>query len=78
MKLSISLADADIALIDELASQGGFASRSAVVQYALSKLRAHELQGSYAAAWDEWVDDGDGAAWESAAGDGVTSGGRQP
>ncbi len=78
MKLSISLTDADIALIDQFASEGGFASRSAVVQYALSKLRAHELQGSYAAAWDEWVDDGDAAAWESTAGDGMTTKRRRP
>ncbi|NTV40026.1 MAG: antitoxin [Demequinaceae bacterium] len=77
MKLSISLTDADVALIDQYAQEGGFASRSAVVQHALSKLRFGELQGSYAAAWNEWVDEGDAEAWDSTAADGATPRGRR-
>lgn len=77
MKLSISLTDADVSLIDHFASEGGFASRSAVVQHALSRLRVQELQGSYAVAWSEWADEGDGTAWESVAADGTTPRGQR-
>jgi len=78
MKLSISLTDADVALIDQFACEGGFASRSAVVQHALSRLRAQELQVSYAAAWKEWADEGDSSAWGSTAGDGMVPRGQKP
>jgi len=71
MKLSISLADADVLLLDELASQGGFASRSAVVQYALGRLRTQGLQADYADAWDEWNAEGDADPWDAAVSDGV-------
>ncbi len=71
MKLSISLTDADVALIDQFAKEGGFASRSSVVQHALSKLRLQELQGSYALAWNEWADEGDASAWDATAADGI-------
>jgi Arc/MetJ-type ribon-helix-helix transcriptional regulator len=67
MKLSISLTDEDVALIDQIAASGGFASRSAVVQHALSRLRAQGLQGDYAEAWDDFTDGGDAHRWESAA-----------
>jgi Arc/MetJ-type ribon-helix-helix transcriptional regulator len=78
MKLSISLTDADVALIDQFASEGGFASRSAVVQHALSQLRVQDLQGSYAVAWSEWADEGDAGAWEFTAGDGMSPRGQRP
>ena len=77
MKLSISLTDADVALIDQFASEGGFASRSAVVQHALSNLRVQELQGSYAVAWTEWADEGDAGAWDLASGDGLVPRGQK-
>jgi len=77
MKLSISLTDADVALIDQYATEGGFASRSAVVQHALSRLRAQDLQGSYAAAWNEWSGEGDANAWDSVAADGMVSRGQR-
>ncbi len=78
MKLSISLTDADVALIDQFAKEGGFASRSAVVQHALSRLRLQELQGSYAAAWNEWADEGDSSAWGSTTADGMEPRGPRP
>jgi len=71
MKLSISLADADVLLLDDLAAQGGFASRSAVVQYALGRLRAQGLQADYAEAWDEWTAEGDAAPWDATVSDGI-------
>lgn len=71
MKLSISLTDADVALLDDLAAQGGFSSRSAVIQHALGRLRSQGLQGDYAQAWDEWDAEGDAEPWDATAGDGI-------
>lgn len=71
MKLSVSLSDADVALIDALAASGGFSSRSAVIQHALSRLRAHDLHAAYAQAWDEWDGEGDAGLWDAASADGV-------
>ncbi len=71
MKLSISLSDAHVALIDLIKEQGGFESRSAVIQHALSTLDSSRGEAAYAAAWTEWEDDGDEALWASAGADGV-------
>lgn len=71
MKLSISLTDADVALIDELALEGRFTSRSAVIQHALARLRAQGLQADYVLAWDEWNGEGDAEPWDATVGDGV-------
>ncbi len=65
MKLSISLTEDDVALMDQIAATGGFPSRSAVVQHALSRLRAQGLHADYAEAWDEFVDGGDAGRWEA-------------
>jgi Arc/MetJ-type ribon-helix-helix transcriptional regulator len=73
MKLSISLTDADVALIDELQAAGGYSSRSAVIQAALAKWKSQQLQGDYAAAWDEWDQEGDGATWDASSSDGLGS-----
>lgn len=71
VKLSVSLTEEDVALMDRLAAEGGFTSRSAVVQYALGRLRAADLQADYAAAWDEWSAAGDDEPWDAAAPDGM-------
>lgn len=71
VKLSISLTAADVALLDQLQAQGGFPSRSAVVQHALARLRSADLQADYAEAWGQWQEEGDADLWESAAADGV-------
>jgi len=71
MKLSISLAEADVVFVDDLAAQGGFASRSAVIQHALARLRAQGLQSDYADAWDEWKAEGDSDTWDATAADGI-------
>jgi Arc/MetJ-type ribon-helix-helix transcriptional regulator len=73
MKLSISLTDADVALIDELAAEGAFTSRSAVIQHALARLRAQGLQADYGQAWDEWAAEGDAEPWDATVGDGVAT-----
>lgn len=66
-KLSASLADDDVEFIDRYAQAHGVPSRSAVIQRALSLLRASELRGDYAAAWAEWEDD----VWDRATADGL-------
>lgn len=68
MKLSISLSDEDLALLDEYVRSAGLPSRSAAVQQAVRRLRRHELEDDYAAAWDEW-DPVDRGVWEHTAGD---------
>lgn len=71
MKLSVSLSEDDVAALDKYARAAGLRSRSAAIQQAIRLLGDPELEGSYAAAWDEWAASGDAAAWESTAADGL-------
>lgn len=71
MKLSISLPEEDVALIDRLVAEHGIASRSAVLQRALDLLRARTLGDAYAAAWAEWDDDG--GDWDVTVDDGLSA-----
>jgi Arc/MetJ-type ribon-helix-helix transcriptional regulator len=71
MKLSVSLPDDDVALLDEYARTAGLKGRSAVIQHALRLLRQAELEQDYAAAWEEWEVAGEQSAWDATAGDGV-------
>lgn len=71
MKLSISLSDEDVAVIDEHVDKAGLRSRSAAVQHAIQLLRRADLEQAYAEAWDEWDSSGERAAWEDVDGDGV-------
>ncbi len=71
MKLSISLPEEDVAVLDEYARTSGLKSRSAVIRCALVLLRQPELEQDYAAAWDEWESSGEQAAWEGTAADGL-------
>lgn len=64
VKVSVSIPEDDLSFIDQYASEHDVESRSAVVQRAVSLLRASELGQDYAEAWAEW-DDGDGPGWES-------------
>ena len=70
MKVSISLSDDDVRLLDEYARSAGLASRSAAVRTAIHLLRHPDLEQDYALAWDEWQGSGDAAAWEAVAADG--------
>ena len=72
VKLSISLSDEDVALLDEYVQSAGLASRSAAVQRAIHLLRNEDLEDDYAAAWDEWDASGERAAWEGVVADGLT------
>ncbi|MHB8452822.1 MAG: ribbon-helix-helix domain-containing protein [Mycobacteriales bacterium] len=44
MKLSISVSEEDVALLDEYARASGLRSRSAAVQYAIRLLRHADLE----------------------------------
>ena len=76
MKISVSLPDEDVALLDEYARESGLPSRSAALHHAVRMLRLPELEHDYAAAWREWEASGDEAAWRVTAADGVADASR--
>jgi Arc/MetJ-type ribon-helix-helix transcriptional regulator len=76
MKLSVSLPDEDVALLDEYARTSGMASRSAVVHHAIRLLRYEELEQDYATAWSEWESSGEAETWEGTIGDGLADASR--
>jgi len=73
MKLSVSLTEDDLALVDEYARAAGLPSRSAAVQRAIRMLRHECLEDDYAAAWDEWESSGERAAWDGVDADGLAN-----
>jgi hypothetical protein len=70
-KLSISLAEDDLAFVDSYAEAHGLASRSAALTAAIVALRHEGLSQDYAAAFAEGSDDS--AAWDGAVADGLDS-----
>jgi Arc/MetJ-type ribon-helix-helix transcriptional regulator len=72
MKLSVSLPDEDVALLDEFARTAGLPSRSAALHHAVRMLRLPELEQDYAAAWDEWAAAGEHASWDLTVADGTS------
>jgi len=76
MKLSVSLPDEDVALLDEYARLVGLPSRSAALHHAVRMLRLPELEQDYQAAWEEWEASGDQAAWSVTAADGTADAAR--
>jgi 3-mercaptopyruvate sulfurtransferase SseA len=72
MKLSVSLSDDDVAVLDDYARSCGLRSRSAALQHAVRLLRHADLDRDYEAAWEEWDSSGERAAWEGTVGDGLT------
>ena len=71
MKLSVSLSPAELALLDRFVKESGLPSRSAGIQHAIRLLSDSELELAYAAAFDEWAESGDAAAWDRTAADGI-------
>jgi Arc/MetJ-type ribon-helix-helix transcriptional regulator len=71
VKLSVSLSDDDVAVIDDYARETGLPSRSAVVQHAVRLLRQRGLEAEYEAAFDEWHDSQDRPLWETTIADGL-------
>lgn len=72
MKLSVSIPEEDVAVLDEYIRTSGLPSRSAAVQHAIRLLRLPDLEANYAAAWDEWEASGDRETWDGAVADGLT------
>jgi Arc/MetJ-type ribon-helix-helix transcriptional regulator len=73
MKLSISLPERDVELLDDYVRTRRVKSRSAAVQRAVDLLRAADLSDDYAAAWAEWEAGGDESAWNRTTHDGLTN-----
>jgi Arc/MetJ-type ribon-helix-helix transcriptional regulator len=71
MKLSVSLPDEDVALLDEYARTSGLKSRSAALHHAIRLLRHPDLEQDYTAAWNEWEASGEQADWDATAADGL-------
>ena len=76
MKLSVSLTDEDVALLDEYLRRSGLTSRSAAIRRALHLLPQPDLEADYSAAWDEWAASGEQAVWDPATADGVADASR--
>lgn len=76
MKLSVSLSEADVAVLDKYAQATGLKSRSAAVQHAIRLLGDPELEDAYRAAWQEWDVSGESAEWEVTVADGLSDASR--
>ena len=76
MKLSVSLPEEDVAVLDEYAHTSGLPSRSAALQHAIQLLRHADLEQDYASAWDDLESSGDQAFWEPTAADGLADAAR--
>jgi hypothetical protein len=71
VKLSVSLSEDDVAVLDAYVEQAGLSSRSAGVARAVQMLRYSALEDDYAQAWEEWSNTDEADAWESTAADGI-------
>ena len=71
VKLSVSLSEDDIAVLDAYVKKTGLPSRSAGLQRAVQMLRYPDLEEDYAKAWSQWSADEQGEDWEATAGDGI-------
>lgn len=76
MKLSVSLSEQDVAVVDAYVERFGLRSRSAAVQRAVQMLRHPSLEDDYADAWADWSAEKDSTAWESTAADGFADAAR--
>jgi Arc/MetJ-type ribon-helix-helix transcriptional regulator len=61
----------DVEFLDDYAREQGLESRSAALHRAVRLLRTAELAEAYQAAWEEWAESDDAAAWDSTAADGL-------
>jgi Arc/MetJ-type ribon-helix-helix transcriptional regulator len=69
-KLSISVSDKDLEVIDQVARDRG-GNRSAVIHDMVRVFRELQSEDDYVAAFAEWDASEDKAIWESASGDGL-------
>lgn len=70
MKLSVSLPDEDVAVLDEFARATGLRTRSAALRRAIALLRLPHLEQDYEAAWRDWESAGEHGIWDATVGDG--------
>ena len=70
MKLSVSLSEDDVRVLDAYVKRVGLPSRSAAVQRAIRMLRYPALEEDYGNAWAEWSAAGEGDVWEDTRDDG--------
>jgi Arc/MetJ-type ribon-helix-helix transcriptional regulator len=71
VKVSISLPEDDVEFLDAYAQSQGIESRSAAVHEAVRLLRLSGLGEAYEQAFTSWDDEGQAAAWDVAAADGL-------
>ena len=76
MKLSVSLSEDDVRVLDAYVIRAGLSSRSAAVQRAIRMLRHPTLEQDYGNAWAEWSTAGESDAWEDATDDGLSDAAR--
>ena len=76
LRLSVSLPDGDVAILDEFVGTAGLASRSAALRHVVRMLRPFELEQEDEVAWTEWGGSDDHRAWEAAVADGVADAAR--
>lgn len=76
MKLSVSLPDEDVEVLDAYVRSAGLPSRSAGLQHAVRMLRLPDLEQDYEAAWREWEASGDEGAWHVTLADGTVDAAR--
>lgn len=76
MKLSVSLSDDDVAILDDYVRKAQLPSRSAGLQRAVQLLRYPDLKDNYAQAWNEWDTAEERDAWDGTAGDGTADAAR--
>lgn len=76
MKLSVSLSDEDVAVLDDYVKRAGLPSRSAGLHRAVRMLRHPALEDDYGAAWAEWSSGDEDVAWEASAADGLSDAAR--
>jgi Arc/MetJ-type ribon-helix-helix transcriptional regulator len=72
VKISVSLPAVDIQYLDVYAEEHGIGSRSAVIQFAVDRLRHDALGDAYEQAWDEWAESEDAVDWDATVADGLT------
>lgn len=76
MKLSVSLTDDDVAILDAYVRTKGLPSRSAALSRAVRLLRLPDLESDYASAWTEWESSGEAESWEATTADGLSDAAR--
>ena len=71
MKISVSLQEEDLRILDEHVRSANLPSRSAAIHDAIELLRLAFFEQDYADAWDEWGASGAEDAWAGATSDGL-------